>query len=225
MCQNSSESTRLQELKEQLSKKQATVASGPFEYDDYGLQVKVEQSYNIRRIGRCSSDHLIYLLTYVDPGPVLTKKGKPRIHQPPPHKDETAAFYQAQLVHYGLRPLKDKKRAKDLLLEAAEASDRNLTVPASIRELESLLAQEHGAQRQEARKIAREIEMIEFAARKNASRKRQLEEDKILADAYGQPCSNKRVKISPSRGSSEGSRQRVSQFIICSRNSTDEPFL
>ena len=65
------------------------------------------------------SQRLMYLLTYVDPGPIPTKKGTPRVHQPKPHKDQTAKFYEAQLIHYGLEPRKGKQAAKKALLAAA----------------------------------------------------------------------------------------------------------
>ena len=208
-----SDEARLQELDTKLSEKRAAVASGPFEYNNYGLRAKVEQNYTTHRIGRCSSDHLIYLLTYEDPGPLLTKKGKPRVHQPAPHKDETGAFYQAQLIHYGLRPLKDKKRAKKLLMEAAEANGRRLIVPASIEELKSQLAQEYHNREEEAKKIAKEIKEMREAMAEKASTKRATEEDELFIDAFGHPPSRKKAKIDKSQGSVPRLPQHVSGHL------------
>jgi hypothetical protein len=76
---------------------------GVFFYDDYsGLFVKLDG----RRYPRADPERLYGLLTWVDKGPVLTKKGVPRKRQPPPHQDESDAYYTAQLMHLDLKPMK-----------------------------------------------------------------------------------------------------------------------
>lgn len=105
-----------------------------FFYDYNGLYV-VE---NGRHYTRALDSDLHDLLTWVDEGPVLTKKGVPAKRQPPPHKDETAAFYIAQLMHYGLKPLKTKPAAKNALLAAFDGGE-SLAVPRRIVDLESEL--------------------------------------------------------------------------------------
>ena len=50
-------------------------------------------------------------------------------------KDRAAHWYEAQLIHYGLPPSKEKARAKMRLLEALNTS--NLQVPFAIADMES----------------------------------------------------------------------------------------
>ena len=58
-------------------------------------------------------------------------------------KDETAPFYEAQLVHYGLQRTKDKARAKWRLLDALNAG--SLQVPQAVKQTEAALKKEHSA--------------------------------------------------------------------------------
>ncbi|KAI9715614.1 MAG: hypothetical protein M1828_000757 [Chrysothrix sp. TS-e1954] len=60
-----------------------------------------------------------------------------------PVKDETAHFYEAQLIHYGLQRTKDKARAKWRLHEALNAE--GLQVPAEVKRLETALNKEYAA--------------------------------------------------------------------------------
>ncbi|KAI4160395.1 MAG: hypothetical protein LQ342_005719 [Letrouitia transgressa] len=76
------------------------------------------------------------LHTWVDLGPVLTKKGKTKVRQPPPREDKPAHFYEAQLIHYGLKPFTSKETAKKALLEAIENAEGELKVPDSVKKLE-----------------------------------------------------------------------------------------
>ena len=73
----------------------------PFMYDRCS-------SLKVNRHARCISDHLHALLTYTDLSPALIKQSKPCMQQLHPHCDKTAGFYQAQLVHHGLKSLKTK---------------------------------------------------------------------------------------------------------------------
>ena len=58
-------------------------------------------------------------------------------------KDPVGHWYEAQLIHYGLPPSKDKARAKMRLLEALNGS--KLVVPANITKLEADLKKEYAA--------------------------------------------------------------------------------
>jgi len=60
-----------------------------------------------------------------------------------PLKDPVGHWYEAQLVHYGLPPSKDKARAKMRLLEALNTS--KLVVPEGITRLEAQLKKEYAA--------------------------------------------------------------------------------
>ena len=167
------------------------VKSGPFQYVNYkygtcGLQVN--------GIDRSSSERLMYLLTYVDPGPVLTKRGKPRVRQPPPHKDETGKFYEAQLIHYGLKPRKDKQAAKKALLEAAEANSGKFVVPEDILKLEGRMAEEYRVKDQERDKKVNEIRKRQMEAEEMAHKKRKRDEDALFEAVFGPSSSTKKAK-------------------------------
>ncbi|KAL8781683.1 MAG: hypothetical protein Q9213_005900 [Squamulea squamosa] len=56
-------------------------------------------------------------------------------------KDPVGHWYEAQLIHYGLPPSKDKARAKMRLLEALNTSELN--IPAHISQLEERLKKEY----------------------------------------------------------------------------------
>lgn len=151
------------------------VASPPFTYERLsGLEAN--------RHARCASDRLYELLTYTDPGPVLTKQGKPRVHQPPPHKDPTVAFYEAQLVHYGLKPLKTKGPAKKALLVAFEANNGTLTVPENIARLERDLAAQFEVKDAAAKNEYYAEKERKMAAEELKRKKRKREEEDLVAD-------------------------------------------
>ena len=90
---------------------------------------------------REGAQQLYKLLTYTPPPPTLTKKGTVAKRQPAPHKDHAAHFYCAQLIHYGLKPLKTREPAKKKLL-AAFGAGQTLSVPASILQLEITMKEE-----------------------------------------------------------------------------------
>ena len=189
------ERQKLQELRAQMSRNRERVTDGPFVYDQNGLKAKVEHDYLTYEIGRSSSDHLMYLLTYVYSGPALTKKGKPRVRQPPPHEDESFRFYKAQLLHYGLKPSSDKAGAKKALLETAEANGRELKVPAGLSELERELRQKYHSKHLKTLEIVDSINKIEGAAIARGCKKRALEDEVMLAEAFGDPPSQKKRKV------------------------------
>ncbi|KAK1221327.1 hypothetical protein PQX77_015874 [Marasmius sp. AFHP31] len=118
-------------------------------------------------VEREHSTRLHWLLTYTPPaGPVLTKKGTVAKRQPAPHKDSPGWFYCAQLLHYGLKPLKTKAPAKKQLLAAFD-KDGVLRVPDNILQIERELKAEYQS-------------AIDVAQKKyeEAQRKAQLEEEK-----------------------------------------------
>lgn len=75
------------------------------------------------------------------------KKSKTSTGQP--SKDPVGHWYQAQLLHYGLPPSKDKARAKMRLLEAVNSS--SLVVPAAISRIEESLRKEFNAAEKKAK--------------------------------------------------------------------------
>lgn len=66
-------------------------------------------------------------------------------------KDPVGHWYEAQLIHYGLPPSKDKARAKMRLLEALNGS--KLVVPATITKLEADLKKEYAAADRKAKAL------------------------------------------------------------------------
>ncbi len=153
----------------------APISCPPFTYStDGGLKVNGHS--------RCDEQRLYELLTYVDPGPVLTKKGEPRVRQPPAHKDQTGAFYEAQLVHYGLKPLKTKSAAKRALLLEFDCNEGKLNVPEAFRELEDELAAQFRRENSEARKEYRAEMERKRQAEELRRKKRKREEDKVIAE-------------------------------------------
>lgn len=164
------------------------VSSPPFFYSlSSGLYVEIDHN----RHSRSSSDRLHHLLTYKDPGPALTKAGKPKVHQPAPHKDEPGHFYVAQLLLYGLKPLKSKPAAKKALLAALQ-SGAGLTVPENIRSIERDLASEYDVKNAAAEKERQKQKLLEKERKEKESKKRQRDEDDLLAEI--QAPSNKKSK-------------------------------
>ena len=150
------------------------VSSGSFTFG--GDKLKVD------RYPRCESERLYNLLTYVDHGPVLTKAGKPRVHQPPPHKDETGAFYEAQLVHYGLKRFKTKAAAKKALLAAFKANGGKLEVPREIQDLERHLKVRFAEANSQARQLYEEEKAHQQQQRQQQQLKRKREADQLMAE-------------------------------------------
>ena len=66
-----------------------------------------------------------------------------------PVKDPVGHWYEAQLIHYGLPPSKDKARAKMRLLENLNKS--NLNVPSSIVAMEAELKKEFASAARKAK--------------------------------------------------------------------------
>ncbi|KAI9702119.1 MAG: hypothetical protein M1836_001463 [Candelina mexicana] len=90
------------------------------------------------------------------PTPQLTKSGKPsKRNIPPPPPDPAGHWYEAQLLHYGLKPSKDKQTAKKRLLKAIE--DETLILPTFVATLEGELKKEwNTANKQAQARLKRE---------------------------------------------------------------------
>ncbi|CAF9918764.1 hypothetical protein IMSHALPRED_004407 [Imshaugia aleurites] len=79
--------------------------------------------------------------------PDLKKKSpKSSIDAP---KDQVGHWYEAQLIHYGLPPSKDKARAKMRLLEALNST--RLAVPPNIAQMEAEMKREYAAAERKAK--------------------------------------------------------------------------
>ena len=166
----------------------SSVSSPPFFYTlTSGLYVEIDH----KRHSRSGSERLHQLLTYINPGPALTKAGKPKVHQPAPHKDEPGHFYEAQLLLYGLKPLKSKPAAKKALLAALQ-SGAGLTVPENIRKIERDLAAEYDVKNAAAEKQRQEQKLLEKGRKEQEKKKRQRDEEGLLAEL--QAASKKRSK-------------------------------
>ena len=87
-----------------------------------------------------------------------------------PNKDAVGHWYEAQLIHYGLPPSKDKARAKMRLLEALNNS--SLVVPAGIIKLEQSLRKEFDAAERKA-KASYKVGMANATENLGSSRKRK----------------------------------------------------
>ena len=171
------------------------VSAPPFFYSlTSGLYVEIDRN----RHSRSGSDRLYRLLTYKDPGPVLTKAGKPKVHQPAPHKDEPGHFYVAQLLLYGLQHLKSKPAAKKALLTALQG-DGGLTVPENILKIERNLAAEYGVKNAAAEKEYQKQKLLEKERKEKERKKRQRDEEDLLAQI--QAPSDKKSKSSKVQGS------------------------
>lgn len=113
---------------------------GVFCYDGYRKFEAVCEKDGLRPTPAHTRDLTSTILEYiswVDEGPVYTKKGTLAVRQPPKHKDQPASYYRAQLVHYGLKEVKTRDPAKKALLRAIEAApNRTLVVPPHILTIE-----------------------------------------------------------------------------------------
>lgn len=150
---------------------------GPFTYRqswEGGGYLEVDE------IKRCDSDRLMFLLSYTPPPPLLTKKGKPRVRQPPPHNDETGRFYRAQCIHYGIKPRSDKHRTKEVLLAHAKANDGKFIVPPAVLEIEAKLENEFKVKKAEYDTKRADIEAREKKAEEEVRNKRKRDEEELL---------------------------------------------
>ncbi|GLB34318.1 hypothetical protein LshimejAT787_0112020 [Lyophyllum shimeji] len=142
------------------------VSHDSFCYDGRSFYVRVGE----HRHPRADPGSLYRLLTYTDPGPLLTKAGKIAKRQPAPHKDSPWHFYQAQCVHYGLPAYTRKSAAKRHLLAAFDAASKTLSVPTYILALEQVLKDEYNEANEVAwKKVEGEQKPEEMNARRGMS--------------------------------------------------------
>lgn len=96
---------------------------------------------NLNRHGRATVDEITSILR-----PDVKKPKKASLDPP---KDQVGHWYEAQLIHYGLPPSKDKARAKMRLLEALNQS--TLVVPPNIAKMEADMKKEYAAAERKAK--------------------------------------------------------------------------
>jgi len=145
-----------------------------FSFQDDKFYVEIDYRTHTRK----DAAELYALLTYTPPPPALTKAGKVAKRQPKDtHKDEEAHFYAAQLVHYGLKPLKTREPAKKRLLAAFGGADgKTLEVPKAVLELEVAVRKEWkelDAKMEERRKLIRAEEEERMEKYREAAEKEQ----------------------------------------------------
>ncbi|KAJ4482600.1 hypothetical protein J3R30DRAFT_3286718 [Lentinula aciculospora] len=133
------------------------VARGNFFHDsNFYVEVADSSGFRKERFTREDSGSLYRLLTYTPPNrPALTKARKVAKRQPPPYIDRTAAFFCAQLIHYGLKQYKTKEAAKKHLLQAFDAA-HYLKVPENILLIEKELKAEYNKANVEAERLYEE---------------------------------------------------------------------
>ena len=100
-----------------------------------------------------------------------TKKKKVDPSRKP--KDQVGHWYEAQLMHYGLPPSKDKSRAKLRLLEALNTG--KLEIPEQVKKVEAALKREYNA----ADRKARAAYKATLDGKEPAGNKRKLQNEDI----------------------------------------------
>lgn len=158
------------------------VSRGNFYYHD-GLYVDVG---NLNRHKRASVEEIRTILR-----PDLKKSKKAPLTPP---KDQVGHWYEAQLIHYGLPPSKDKARAKMRLLEALNSS--RLAVPPNIAQMEAELKKEYAAAE---RKAKAEIKNSNMPTKNGESlvvgkKRKQANEHHSTADAANSHSQTKKAK-------------------------------
>ncbi|KAF8641292.1 hypothetical protein AX16_010071 [Volvariella volvacea WC 439] len=155
---------------------------------------------------RCDPVTLYHHLTYIPPsGPVLTKSGAVSKRQPAPHVDPPAHFYRAQLVHYGLKPLKTKEAAKKALLDAFQgvgvsevgedgSGVMQLSVPSHISLLEGEMKQEYRLAMQKAEKEYKE-EQKRLEKERKKEEKAKVKALESIATAGAGPSRPKKQRV------------------------------
>ena len=158
------------------------VSRGNFYYHD-GLYVDVG---NLNRHKRASVEEIRTILR-----PDL-KKSKNAPVAPP--KDQVGHWYEAQLIHYGLPPSKDKARAKMRLLEALNSS--RLAVPPNMAQMEAEMKKEYAAAERRAKA---EIKSSNMPTKNGESlvvgkKRKQANEHHSAADAANSQSQTKKAK-------------------------------
>lgn len=173
--------------------------AGPVTRDNvffYGNPTGLHVTQDRQRYVRAEASHLYDLLTWVDKGPALTKKGAPRKRQPPPHKDESEAYYVAQSIHYGLKPSKTKDATKKALLDAF-GGGKDIKVPGKIVALEKELRKLWLAENEKALVRLRQEEEERQKAEEEKRAEDRRRHEAILAEFEAGAASA--TKAAPSR--------------------------
>lgn len=179
-----------------MSEYASPVSSPPFKYTSLS-GIYVDTPAYEGRHPRCSSSKIYDLLTHEDPGPAYTKTGQLHVHQPPKHKDESHHFYTAQLVHYGLKPLKTKSLAKKALLAAYRGSAEGLTVPESIMKIEKRLTAEFKKKNAAAEREHRQNQKRQGQDQNEQPKKRKRDENKSTDKARDDPLTSGKATKKP----------------------------
>jgi hypothetical protein len=172
---------------------------------------------------RADSLRLHHLLAYQSPtDSALTLQGSATNEQPSSHKDETEHFYCAQLLHYGLKPLKTKGPAKKALLQAF-GDGRTLVVPPHIVQLELQLKAEYEAaltrvkaeyqtREQEGEKKSQEHALTEVRERSKVEPAKDLK-DRDTSSTRA-TVSSKIIRDSAAMQTASGKVCRVKLFLL-----------
>ncbi|KAG5652278.1 hypothetical protein H0H81_005590 [Sphagnurus paluster] len=184
---------------------QGSISRDGFIYDGRSFCVEIDQ----HRHPRASPTSLHALLTYVDPGTALTKKGTVAKRQPTPHTDQPAHYYQAQCIHYGLHPYKQRLAAKRHLLAAFESGDGTIAVPEHIRALEEEMRVEYdvanaNAQEKMAAQRARRRE-------REAERRREKVEAREMVEDFAAAGIN--IELGTIDGTDSDYEQKPNKYI------------
>ncbi|KAI0340986.1 hypothetical protein BDW22DRAFT_374297 [Trametopsis cervina] len=123
--------------------------------DGFYVEVPMNSERNVRH-RRAKPSHLYALLTRTSNPPIATPADV-LIDPPPAPKEEPAHFYCAQLLHYGLKPLKTKPAAKKALLKAFGIG-QTLAVPQHIIQIREQLEAEYTIANETARQQREEQE-------------------------------------------------------------------
>ena len=172
------------------------VARGNFYYHD-GLYVDVG---NLNRHKRASVEEIRTILR-----PDLKKS---KTAAPAPSKDQVGHWYEAQLIHYGLPPSKDKARAKMRLLEALNSS--RLAVPPNVAQMEAEMKKEYAAAERKAKAEIKNSKMPSKAGEPLVAgkKRKQTNEHDSTADAANSQSQTKKARNAQS-GSSKPKAEKT----------------
>ena len=96
-------------------------------------------------------------------------------------KDETAPYYEAQLVHFGLKRTKDKARAKWRLLEAVNG--KTLRVPEDLLKVEKELKKEYETANKKSKNASTTTGLTGTSGEGTAGKKRKKPEDSHVLES------------------------------------------
>ncbi|EJD37632.1 hypothetical protein AURDEDRAFT_173295 [Auricularia subglabra TFB-10046 SS5] len=139
-----------------------------------------DSGLSVNGVPRCHKTQLREHLAFVDPGPALTKKGKPRVRQPPRPQDQSAEFYRAQMVHYGLATSVDDSVTREAAKVALSSS--KLLLPDAAQRMELSLKALYDAENNALRPGPHDKPPVAQGAKRN---KRQRDDSEPSAGSSG----------------------------------------